>query len=105
MIDYKYQLRRIFNKVNRVTSAHRHGQRVPRPRRLKMKMATVIDGPFKGRTVNIEIEAEDTLNGMCRCDLGGDKGTVLIRSKHLRKWISVESVELHKQPLHLYPEA
>ena len=28
MIDYKYQLQRLINKVNRVTSAHRHGQSV-----------------------------------------------------------------------------
>ena len=60
-----------------------------RPR--TMKLATVIDGPYKGKTVNIEIEAVDTLAGMCRCDLGGDKGTVLIRSAHLRKWKTVES--------------
>ncbi len=57
----------------------------------QMKMATVIDGPYKGKTVNIEIEAVDTLAGMCRCDLGGDKGTVLIRPAHLRKWKTVES--------------
>ena len=30
MIDYKYQLQRILNTVNRVTSAHRHGKRVPK---------------------------------------------------------------------------
>ena len=57
-----------------------------------MKMATVIDGPYKGRTVNIEIESEDTLNGMCRCDLGGDYGAVLIRSKHIRKWNTVKKI-------------
>jgi hypothetical protein len=27
-INYKYQLRCLLNKVNRVTSAHRHGQTV-----------------------------------------------------------------------------
>ena len=67
-----------------------------------MIMATVTAGPYKGSIVNIE--TGDTLAGMCHCDLGGDKGTVLIRSTHLRKWISVESIELHNPPLHRTPK-
>ena len=54
-----------------------------------MKLATVTAGPYKGRTVNIE--AVDTLTGMSRCDLGDD-GTALIRSAHLKKWVTVERV-------------
>ena len=61
----------------------------------KWKMATVLNGPHKDKTVCLLVEFSD---GNCLCDLGSDSGntedfnTAVIHIKNLRLWISVDSI-------------
>ncbi len=58
--------------------------------RSKMNLATVISGPYKGYTINID---NFECDGRCYCDLGGDKGHIYEPKSNLTRWVSVEGVK------------